>query len=104
MNPPRPQNAKKILSQSDFPACKETLLLLQTKIETALLPFRQRRNFKFTSLFERWSNSTHSQAGVFLLRLFGGSRDPIHCGIGISKPQDTGFDKFEEMKRLEIVV
>jgi hypothetical protein len=96
MNTSRPQNAKKIPSQSDFPACQRTPLLLKTKMDTALAPFRQRRRFEFTSLFERWSIWTHSQAGVFLLRLFGGSRDPIHCGMGVSEPQNTGFDKFEE--------
>jgi hypothetical protein len=94
MNPARPQHTKNIPSQSDFPACKRTPLLLKRKIETTLAPFRERRSFEFTSLFERWSISTHSQAGVFLLRLIGGSRDTSHCGIGVSEPQDTGFDKF----------
>jgi hypothetical protein len=99
MNHARPPQAKNIPSQSDFPACKKTAHLLKTKTETALAPFRQRRSCKFTGLFERWSISTHSQAGVFLLRLFGGWRDPIHCGVGVWEPQDTGFDKFEEMER-----
>ena len=70
---------------------------------TAKAPFRGGEVFAFTSLFERWFLSTDSQAGDFLLRWIEGSRGPSYCGIGVSEPQDTGFDKIEEMKRLENV-
>jgi hypothetical protein len=70
--------------------------LLKTKMETASVLFPRRRSFEFTGLFERCSISTHSQAGVFLLWLIGGSGDPSPSGIGFSGPQDTGFDKFDE--------
>jgi hypothetical protein len=103
MNTRRPQHLKKIRSENDFPACKKTLLLLKTKIETAMAPSQQRRSFKFTSLSERWSISAHSQAGGFFLWLFGGPRDPIHCGIGCLEPQGAGIDKLKEKLRLEIV-
>jgi hypothetical protein len=68
MNTRRHHHFKKIRSQNDFPACKKTNLLLKTKIETAMAPSQQQRSFEFTSLFERWSISAHSQAGGFLLR------------------------------------
>jgi hypothetical protein len=103
MNSPRPQRLKKNPSQSDFPACKNAPLPLKTKRETALVPFQQQRSIEFTGLFERWSISTHSQAGVFLLRLIGGSCDPIRCGIWVSEPQDACFDKIEEKIRLEVL-
>jgi hypothetical protein len=88
-------------SQSHFHACQNSLPLLETKTEAAMAPSRQRRSFKFTSLFERWSKPTNSQAGVFLLRLSGGSRDPIHCGVGVAEPQDAGNDKIYERTGLE---
>jgi|ERR1700722_9967494 hypothetical protein len=103
MNLARSHLAKKNLAQSDFLACKKALLLLKTKMETAPVPFPERRSPEFTSLFERCSISKHSQAGVFLLRLVGGSGNPRGCGIGILEAQDTGFDKFDERKRLAIV-
>jgi hypothetical protein len=96
MNPAR-SNTKKFPSQSDFLACKKTALLLKTRIETATQPFQQRRSSKFTSLFECVSKAPYLQAGIFLLRFSGGSIDPIPCGLGVQRPQDTGFDKFDEM-------
>jgi hypothetical protein len=103
MNLARSHNSKKNLAQSDFLACKKTFLLLKTKMDTALSPFRQGRSLEFTGLFERSLISIHSQAGVFFLRLVGGSCNPSGCGIGFLEPQDTGFDKFNERSRLAIV-
>jgi hypothetical protein len=93
MNTRRPTKFKKNLSQRHFPACKKGMLLLKSNIETAKAPFRGGAAFAFTSLFERWFLSTDSQAGDFLPLLNGGLRDPSHCGVGVSEPQDTGFDK-----------
>jgi hypothetical protein len=103
MNLHRQNKLQKNRSQSDFPACQDSTLLLKTINETAPRPSQQRRSLKFTSLFERWFTPTYSQAGVFLLRLAGGSRDPIRCGFWAVEPQDTDFDKYIEMKVLEIV-
>jgi hypothetical protein len=93
MNPRLPTLFKNISSQRHFPACQKWAHLLKTQMETAMAPFRGGVVFAFTSLFERWSLLTDSQAGEFLLRWNGGSRDPRSCGIGVSEPQDTGFDK-----------
>jgi hypothetical protein len=103
MKPRRHQFFKNFRTENKFPACKKSILLLKTKMETARVPSQQRRSFEFTSLFERWSIPTDSQAGVFLLRLAGGSRDAIHCGIEVSEPQDAGFNKLNERIRLEII-
>jgi hypothetical protein len=103
MNLRRQNKSQKNRAQNDFTACKEPALLLKTRNETALWPSRQRRSPKFTSLFERWSTPTYSQAGVFLLRLAGGLRGPIRCGFWVAKPQDTDFDKIKEKRRLENV-
>jgi hypothetical protein len=103
MNARRFTKSKKNTSQGHFPACQEAAFLLQIKMETAMAPLRGGAVVAFTSLFERWFLSTDSQAGDFLPRLIGGSRGPSYCGIGVSEPQDTGFDKIEEMRRLENV-
>jgi hypothetical protein len=89
--------------RNDIPACRIIFLLLKITIGAAGTPSQQRRSFNFTSLFERWLISTHSQAGVFLLRLIGGSRDPIPSGVGPSKPQDAEFIKSNKMTRLAVV-
>jgi hypothetical protein len=94
------QQFEKNRCKSDFPACQKSPLLLKTKKETAMMPFQQQRSFKFTGLFERWSTPTSSQAGVFLLRLTGGSRGSSHCGLRVAEPQDTVFDKIKKMRRL----
>ena len=94
---------KNFPKKTHFRACAKTLFLLQEKTEAAMASFRGGEVFAFTSLFERWLNSTHSQAGVFLPLLFGGPCDPIHCVIGSQEPQDTVFNKFEERDRLGVI-
>jgi hypothetical protein len=103
MNPSCQSKLKINHSKRQFPACQKWALLLKTSMETARAPFRGGEVFAFISLFERWFLSTDSQAGDFLPWLIGGSRGPSHCGIGVSEPQDTGFDKLQEMIKLEIV-
>src|SRR5208283_4020590 len=99
MNLP-PQKIRLFASQSHFTTCQKMPILLKTKTETAVGAVSKQRSFAFTSLFECWSLTAISQAGGFLLRLDGGSRDPIRCGFWASQPQDAGFDKIEESKRL----
>jgi len=103
MNTRRLQQFQNIRCKSDFPACQKSPLLLKTKKETAMMPFQPWRSSKFTGLFERWSTPTYSQAGVFLLRLTGGSGGPIGWGLRVEEPQDAVFDKFTEMRILENV-
>jgi hypothetical protein len=96
MNAPLRHQSKKNERQGHFRACKNRPVQLKTRIETALSAVPTAQSVESICLFERSSNSKHSQAGEFLPWLPGGSGDPIHCGFGCYEPQDTGIDKFEE--------
>jgi hypothetical protein len=103
MNLPRPGISKKNRSQSDFPACKKTALLLKNKIETALAPFRQRRSITVYQLVRALVNFDTLPSGCFLASILRRLERPNPLwvlGLGATR---YSFDKLEERKRLEMV-
>jgi len=89
------------LLQDRFPACNAPPRLLKAKGKTAEVPYPSGEEINSPACSSIDQKRQSPQAGGFLLRLVGGSGRAIHCGIAVSGPQDTGFDKIEEMMALD---
>jgi hypothetical protein len=88
------------LQQDRFPACNAARRLLKAKGKTAEVPYPSGEEINSPACSSIDQKRQSPKAGDFLLRLIGGSRRAISCGMAACEPQDTGIDKIEEMTAL----